>query len=638
MKSALNILYSLKNKGVQLWFNTVENLKFKHINEEKISELDKILINKNSEDITKILSYNDINSFNKSLKTKLFMNPCNNQPLKLSGLQSWIYNQSLKNNSRFYLFLTLKIKECNETKLIKVLTSIYNEYKILNVNVYENSLIVNSDLKELPLNNIKLKKEEFLEFYTKKINENCNVNNNRFTEITFVRFDNNPMDIILLIKLHSLIVDFYSVNLIRNEIIKRYNNDKNINFTKTLNYFDITEYQKYLSQSVEFQKAIKKLSNNLKNAEILRLKGSRLPDNIQKTKSLEVSITNEIREKLNNISLNEQVNIQSIFLCCLHHVLSVYSGSIQNFPICIGISSRPDNCKKIIGPLTNFLPVVGCYDKKKSLIENIKKFNQELNNLSAFSSLSLNDLTEYLIGIEKNIINQIQIFFQYYNNIQEVDESSIFGGLQIFGIAIKAIEYDQKTKFTINYSSEYNSFYIKNIVNCFKFLLENIESFKNKKAEIINLLSNLEYNKIVKDYNREDNIDNDVSNINKVFEEQVNKVGQKKIAVICEDKKLTYKELNERSNQLANYLIKNGVIGGDLVAISMDRSIDIIISILAVLKTGAGYVPIDPLYPDERIKYIIEDSKSQLLLTKSYFIKKFEKLFYIRDCKIVAID
>src|SRR6185295_14576963 len=84
--------------------------------------------------------------------------------------------------------------------------------------------------------------------------------------------------------------------------------------------------------------------------------------------------------------------------------------------------------------------------------------------------------------------------------------------------------------------------------------------------------------------------------------------------VRCGDAGLTYAELNARADALSHRLIRDGVLPGDLVAVSLDRSLDLIVALLAVLKAGAGYVPIDPTYPEERRTLLREDSGARLLI------------------------
>ncbi|MFI9509721.1 amino acid adenylation domain-containing protein [Nocardia sp. NPDC052566] len=87
------------------------------------------------------------------------------------------------------------------------------------------------------------------------------------------------------------------------------------------------------------------------------------------------------------------------------------------------------------------------------------------------------------------------------------------------------------------------------------------------------------------------------------------------IALICADTALTYAELDADANRVANTLVARGVGRGDLVGVALDRSIDLVVVLLAVLKTGAAYVPIDPNFPAQRIRQMIEDAEPKLVLT-----------------------
>ncbi|PZE20565.1 non-ribosomal peptide synthetase [Paenibacillus xerothermodurans] len=88
------------------------------------------------------------------------------------------------------------------------------------------------------------------------------------------------------------------------------------------------------------------------------------------------------------------------------------------------------------------------------------------------------------------------------------------------------------------------------------------------------------------------------------------------IAIVCEDRTMTYSELNERANQLGRLLVERGVTAGTLVAMLVSRSPEMIVGILAVLKARGAYLPIDPAYPEQRIRFMLEDSGSPLLLTQ----------------------
>jgi len=107
--------------------------------------------------------------------------------------------------------------------------------------------------------------------------------------------------------------------------------------------------------------------------------------------------------------------------------------------------------------------------------------------------------------------------------------------------------------------------------------------------------------------------------IHQLFEQQVSLLPDK-IAVEFSGHTESYLSLNQKSNQLAHHLVHCEVHKGDLVVILMDRSLEMIMSILSILKAGATYLPIDPSYPAERIRHILGDSKSKVILTKTKFL------------------
>ncbi|MBU5590588.1 AMP-binding protein [Clostridium sp. MSJ-4] len=96
------------------------------------------------------------------------------------------------------------------------------------------------------------------------------------------------------------------------------------------------------------------------------------------------------------------------------------------------------------------------------------------------------------------------------------------------------------------------------------------------------------------------------------------------IAIIFEDKKLTYRELNEKSNSLARLLMNKGVKENSIIGIMVDRSLEMVIEIIGVLKAGGAYLPIDSNYPKQRIEYMLSDSQSQVLLTSGRLINDIQ--------------
>jgi amino acid adenylation domain-containing protein len=107
-----------------------------------------------------------------------------------------------------------------------------------------------------------------------------------------------------------------------------------------------------------------------------------------------------------------------------------------------------------------------------------------------------------------------------------------------------------------------------------------------------------------------------------------------KIALKFNDKIITYKELNEQANRLAAYLISKGIKHGDKVALALDRSEKMLICLLAIMKSGAAYIPVDPDYPKKRIEYMLRDSAAEFLISSG----RYKGNFIIADVNEIIFD
>ena len=155
------------------------------------------------------------------------------------------------------------------------------------------------------------------------------------------------------------------------------------------------------------------------------------------------------------------------------------------------------------------------------------------------------------------------------------------------------------------------------------------------KIRDISVIGEKEKNKILHEFN-DTKIEYDKDKtISQLFEIQVNKTPDD-IAIVFEKQNITYKELNKKANQVANYLRKRGIKQNDIIGIMLPRSFELIISILGVLKSGACYIPIDPTYPEKRVQYMLENSNAKLLITSNelYDNMDFEDKIHINDDEI----
>lgn len=158
---------------------------------------------------------------------------------------------------------------------------------------------------------------------------------------------------------------------------------------------------------------------------------------------------------------------------------------------------------------------------------------------------------------------------------------------------------------------------------------------RNPDAAIsaLEILSDRELQQLLVEFNNT-NIDYDRSQlIHQLFEAQVERTPDR-IAVVFNNQQLTYRELNERANQLAHYLQKLGVKPEVLVGICVERSLSMAIGILAILKAGGAYLPLDPTYPSERLEFILQNTQTAVLLTQQSLLQDLPE----NAAKIVCLD
>ena len=121
--------------------------------------------------------------------------------------------------------------------------------------------------------------------------------------------------------------------------------------------------------------------------------------------------------------------------------------------------------------------------------------------------------------------------------------------------------------------------------------------------------------------------------IHSAFESQAARTPDR-IAVVCGSVRLSYRELNERSNRLAHHLRRRGVTPGAFVGLYLDRTVELVVAVLGILKAGGAYVPVDPQYPRERLAFMLEDARAPVMVTE----KSLAGDLAIADTAIVSLD
>lgn len=174
---------------------------------------------------------------------------------------------------------------------------------------------------------------------------------------------------------------------------------------------------------------------------------------------------------------------------------------------------------------------------------------------------------------------------------------------------------------------------ITRMLGHFQILLEGIVTNPEQKIAQLPLLSASEINKLLVEWNNTQANYPQNKCIHQLFE-SITEQNSDTIALTCGNEKLSYNELNIRSNQLAHYLKKLGVKAEVLVGLFVERSFDIVIGMLGILKAGGAYLPLDPSYPSERLNFMLEDAQVSVLLTHERWLERLKNY----NSKIICLD
>lgn len=443
----------------------------------------------------------------------------------------------------------------------------------------------------------------------------------------------------MIFNYHHIILDGWSLGIIINDLINIYhgllenenfkeaNTDQYINFVNWIYNQDQDEAKVFWENYLE-EYQVKETITSI---------GEKLCKKEYDLKEVKFKVNNELTKKLTQISKKEQVTLNSIMQSVWAIILQKYSNSND---IVFGsvVSGRNTNVKdidKMVGLFINTIPVRAKIDKHLDFIQLAKIMQQNLLVQSKYDYYSLADIQSYA-GIKEGLIDNLYVFENYYFD-ESIKDTNLKSRV---GFNITDIETYEETNYNLNikvnpgeeiginlsYNAKmFDEYMIRNISNQILQIINTITKNYNIDISKINILSQKEKDDLLSKFNNTKTEFIKSKTMQELFEMQVNKTPNN-VAVVNENQKLTYKELNYRANQLARTLRKKGVKPNNLVGIMAERSLDLIIGIMGILKAGGAYLPIDTKYPEERIRYIVKDSKINILITQSKLLKeiKFE--------------
>lgn len=429
----------------------------------------------------------------------------------------------------------------------------------------------------------------------------------------------------ILVDFHHIIFDGRSASILIGSLYDLYNG--NAVESSKYTYSDYVGWQKELEKTGYYQSELAfwkdKLNTNYASLDML-LDYTRPEElSINNSGQYDIQLSAELVENLKEKAKKLECSLFSIFTAASSLALSMYSGE-KEFLIGTVVEGRNDVVlQNILGMFVNTIPLLQSIDETLSLDQYIKATYK--NNLEALENSDIPFETIVELSKERIVKNRNPLFnflISYHDDdITGFDLGGLWAEVKDIEVESSRFELElvvnctnQAIRLNMLYAKQlYSTDKIRRLVNAMVYLLDLFTKDTETKINEIEYCTTRQLNEagILQDrvnvgYPKE-------ATIKTLFEEQVEKWPER-IAVTFQEQSLTYKQLNERANQLAHSLLRAGVNGNQLIAIVTERSLEMVIGILAIVKAGCAYVPIDPIYPEERRNYIIEDSGVSIIL------------------------
>lgn len=359
------------------------------------------------------------------------------------------------------------------------------------------------------------------------------------------------------------------------------------------------------------------------------------------------SDTEKIKDRARKLRTTPFILLISVFAILLGRYCNL-SNVVFHYPI----NMRPKGFKDLTGCFVNDIPVVAELHNNLTFAELVQQLTLQRKTSNQYMSSFTDIITSLrkknnLYDIEENLFNVLLVETMLRAQPLEmlgVKATPFFMPDSFSMQQDLAICYEQthnEILFRADFKQFYNETLIIKFIESFQLLLS--AATNNPEANIYNLplLSETEYRTIVYNWNMTEASYPKEKIIHQLFEEQVEKTPDN-VAIVFEGNKLTYRELNGKANQLAHfirstYLKSNGVpVKSDTpIGIYIERSLEMIIGILGILKSGAAYVPFDTADPETRLVFKINDSACKMIITS---IKSFKNLSLLTEGNTLPVS
>jgi amino acid adenylation domain-containing protein/non-ribosomal peptide synthase protein (TIGR01720 family) len=640
-----DILQKAYDAGVHLWVEN-EQLKFRVKNKKDMTEELLILLKNHKNKLVDFLYANMNNEFNTPL-----VKAAKGRSIVATPIQKQLwFMQNLSEEGGLYnisfiikisgAFIKEKIIEAINHVVLKheSLRTYFQEYngillqKIIdkpNINInYFDLTLQNNTVDKLKLSNV-------------QIHSSFNLGMCPLFKITLFKLSEKNAE--LLLTIHHSIADGKSINIIYCDLVEFYANKYKIFvYENKLQFSDFSVWHHEYAKSIKNKQLAYWKDILADDIPILELcfDYSRRAHQTFAGNNFSFSL-GTCRNKLNKLhQINPQITVFNVFFTI--YAIFLYRYSMQT-TIIIGIPITQRRMKEFedtVGMFANSLPIKLQFNPKQTFMETLTQVNALIIESQLNSDVYLDEIIDSIALPRSSGYSPLfQTMFMLDEETKTIECDNL--KFSLLGIETNTAKFDITLAIKVqddgNISGifEFNTALFKGdtirlMAESFALLCQGVLENPHDKINKYALLSNLEEDYRINQINStHHDFEQDIK-LHQLFEKQVD-LDPNAIAVVCDSAILSYHELNQKANTLARQLQNNGVSKQDTVAILLPRSIDAIVTLLAILKLGAIFIPLDIEYPNKRIQYSIFDAKCKLVITYNNLIHKlgdFKEICY----------
>ncbi|BAZ20861.1 non-ribosomal peptide synthase [Kalymmatonema gypsitolerans NIES-4073] len=451
---------------------------------------------------------------------------------------------------------------------------------------------------------------------------------------------------VLLVTMHHIVSDGWSMGVFIQEfssLYEAFSQGKPSPLPElTIQYADFAHWQRQWLQGEVLENQLNYWRQHLAGAPpILELPTDRPRPPVQtfQGQTLHFELNQNLTQQLNTLCQKSGTTMFMTLMAAFVTLLGRYSNQSD---IVIGSPIANRDRKEtypLIGLFVNTLVLRTHLEGNPSFRELLQRVRQVALDAYAHQDMPLERLVEALQP-ERSLSHMplFQVAFAMQN--------APMGKLELPNLSLNLLKTENRTaKFDITLSIQetesgllgeweyktdlFDATTMSRMVGHFQTLLENIVANPEARIAELSLLSASEQHQLLVEWNDTQTDYPQGKCIHQLFEEWVEQTPDA-VAVVFENQQLTYRELNDRANQVAHHLQNLGVKPDVLVGICVERSIEMIVGLLGILKAGGAYVPLDPTYPAERLSLMLSDAQVLVLLTQQHLAPRFSE-FEVRQ-------